>query len=63
MQYRDLQPGDRFRFVYGIDQDRLSPEVHAKAKGQWYRREQDGRMYSTGAKTTVRLEPKQEAQS
>lgn len=50
-QYRDIQPGERFRFVHMLT-GQPRGEILTRDRGRWYRDPQ-GRRFTTGAMVRV----------
>jgi hypothetical protein len=57
--YGDLQAGERFRFLYGVNRQRASAEVYTKNADGWYSDER-GRRFKTGAATAVKRDAAQQ---
>lgn len=55
LAFRDLQAGERFRFLYGLDRNKVGGTIYIKRKGCWYEAE-GGQRFKTGKWTAVRLE-------
>ncbi len=49
--FKELQPGDRFRFAYGWPARLMSEAVHTKISGRWY--VWNGTRCTTGPNTAV----------